>query len=106
MLVGEDYVLKVADFGLARDIYKDEHYVKTTSVRMIIHWWARGGEGRELRVNVECMGSLFKLYEKFTETKASSPRQTPPPQIDSLGVPFFASFPSSTSLLMFVFRSL
>ena len=37
VLVGEDYVLKVADFGLARDIYKDEHYVKTTSVRMIIH---------------------------------------------------------------------
>jgi len=32
VLVGEDYVLKVADFGLARDIYKDEHYVKTTSV--------------------------------------------------------------------------
>ena len=35
MLVGENYVLKVADFGLARDIYKDEHYVKTTAVRMI-----------------------------------------------------------------------
>lgn len=37
VLVGVDYVLKVADFGLARDIYKDEHYVKTTSVRMILH---------------------------------------------------------------------
>lgn len=35
VLVGEDYVLKVADFGLARDIYKEEHYVKTTSVRII-----------------------------------------------------------------------
>ena len=34
MLVGEDYVLKVADFGLARDIYKEENYVKTTSVRI------------------------------------------------------------------------
>ena len=31
--MGENYVLKVADFGLARDIYKDEHYVKTTAVR-------------------------------------------------------------------------
>ena len=31
--MGESYVLKVADFGLARDIYKDEHYVKTTAVR-------------------------------------------------------------------------
>ena len=35
MLVGENYVLKVADFGLARDIYKEEHYVKTTSVSSI-----------------------------------------------------------------------
>ena len=34
VLVGENYVLKVADFGLARDIYKDEHYVKTTAVRI------------------------------------------------------------------------
>lgn len=32
ILVGENYVMKIADFGLARDIYKDEHYVKTTSV--------------------------------------------------------------------------
>lgn len=32
--MGEDYVLKVADFGLARDIYKEENYVKTTSVRI------------------------------------------------------------------------
>lgn len=32
VLVGENYVMKVADFGLARDIYKDEHYVKTTAV--------------------------------------------------------------------------
>ena len=37
VLVGEDYVLKVADFGLARDIYRDERYVKTTSVRMLIN---------------------------------------------------------------------
>ena len=44
VLVGEDYVLKVADFGLARDIYKDEHYVKTTSVRMIIHGVGGGGK--------------------------------------------------------------
>lgn len=34
--MGEDYVLKVADFGLARDIYKEENYVKTTSVRMTL----------------------------------------------------------------------
>ena len=33
VLVGENYVLKVADFGLARDIYQDQQYVKTTAVR-------------------------------------------------------------------------
>ena len=32
VLVGENYVMKVADFGLARDVYKDENYVKTTPV--------------------------------------------------------------------------
>ena len=35
VLVGENYVMKVADFGLARDIYKDEHYVKTTAVSVV-----------------------------------------------------------------------
>jgi len=40
VLVGEDYVLKVADFGLARDIYKDEHYVKTTSGLLPVKWMA------------------------------------------------------------------
>lgn len=36
VLVGENYVMKVADFGLARDIYKDEHYVKTTAVSIVV----------------------------------------------------------------------
>ena len=30
ILVGDDYVMKIADFGLARDIYKDDQYVKNT----------------------------------------------------------------------------
>lgn len=40
VLVGEDYVLKVADFGLARDIYKEENYVKTTSGLLPVKWMA------------------------------------------------------------------
>lgn len=40
VLVGENYVLKVADFGLARDIYKDEHYVKTTAGLLPVKWMA------------------------------------------------------------------
>ena len=31
ILVGDDYVMKIADFGLARDIYKSELYVQTNS---------------------------------------------------------------------------
>ncbi|KAK3700365.1 hypothetical protein QZH41_019735 [Actinostola sp. cb2023] len=40
VLVGENYVMKVADFGLARDIYKDEHYVKTTPGLLPVKWMA------------------------------------------------------------------
>lgn len=40
VLVGEDYVVKVADFGLARDIYKEDHYVKTTAGLLPVKWMA------------------------------------------------------------------
>lgn len=32
VLVGENYVMKVADFGLARDVYRNDEYVKQTPV--------------------------------------------------------------------------
>ena len=38
VLVGEDYVMKIADFGLARDIYKDEFYLKNTTGLLPIKW--------------------------------------------------------------------
>ena len=40
VLVGEDYVMKIADFGLARDIYKSELYVKTNSGILPLKWMA------------------------------------------------------------------
>ncbi|KAJ7377511.1 hypothetical protein OS493_028494 [Desmophyllum pertusum] len=40
VLVGEDHVMKVADFGLARDIYKSDMYVKTTSGVLPVKWMA------------------------------------------------------------------
>ena len=40
VLVGEDYVMKIADFGLARDIYKSELYVRTSSGVLPIKWMA------------------------------------------------------------------
>ena len=40
ILVGEDYVMKIADFGLARDIYKSELYVKTNSGVLPMKWMA------------------------------------------------------------------
>ena len=38
VLVGEDYVMKIADFGLARDIYKDEFYLKQTTSLLPVKW--------------------------------------------------------------------
>ena len=40
VLVGKDYVMKIADFGLARDVYKSDLYVKTTSGVLPIKWMA------------------------------------------------------------------
>jgi len=40
VLVGKDYVMKISDFGLARDIYKDDLYVKTTSGLLPVKWMA------------------------------------------------------------------
>ena len=40
ILVGDDYVMKIADFGLARDIYKSEIYVQTNSGVLPMKWMA------------------------------------------------------------------
>lgn len=40
VLVSDDYVLKIADFGLARDIQESEYYRKNTSGRLPIKWMA------------------------------------------------------------------
>ena len=40
ILVGDDYVMKIADFGLARDIYKSELYVQTNSGVLAMKWMA------------------------------------------------------------------
>ncbi|XP_028517530.1 vascular endothelial growth factor receptor 3 isoform X2 [Exaiptasia diaphana] len=40
VLVGEDYVMKIADFGLARDIYKSDLYVKETTGLLPLKWMA------------------------------------------------------------------
>ena len=40
VLVGEDYVMKIADFGLARDIYKSELYVNKNSGVLPMKWMA------------------------------------------------------------------
>jgi len=40
VLVGEDYIMKIADFGLARDIYESDLYVKTNSGVLPMKWMA------------------------------------------------------------------
>ena len=34
MLVGEDYIMKIADFGLARNVREADYYRKTTDVSL------------------------------------------------------------------------
>lgn len=38
--MGDNYVAKIADFGLARDVYKDDNYVMTSSGLLPIKWMA------------------------------------------------------------------
>lgn len=40
MLVSDDYILKIADFGLARDIHCNDYYRKTTEGRLPVKWMA------------------------------------------------------------------
>ncbi|XP_015772817.1 PREDICTED: fibroblast growth factor receptor 1-like [Acropora digitifera] len=40
VLVGEEYVMKIADFGFARDIYATDEYVKTTGGVFPVKWMA------------------------------------------------------------------
>ncbi|XP_071442335.1 fibroblast growth factor receptor 4-like, partial [Hetaerina americana] len=40
VLVSDDYVLKIADFGLARDIHCQDYYRKTTDGRLPVKWMA------------------------------------------------------------------
>ena len=35
VLIGENYVVKVADFGLARDVYRDDKYIKVSPVSQL-----------------------------------------------------------------------
>lgn len=40
VLVGEDFVMKIADFGLSRNIYNADYYKKTTDGRLPVKWMA------------------------------------------------------------------
>ena len=38
VLVGEDYIMKISDFGMARDLSHDEVYLKQTTGLLPIKW--------------------------------------------------------------------
>ena len=40
ILVGYDYMIKIADFGLTRDVYTDAVYVKETDGILPVKWMA------------------------------------------------------------------
>ena len=37
VLVTDDNVMKIADFGLARDVHNIDYYKKTTNVSLVLH---------------------------------------------------------------------
>lgn len=40
MLVAEDYAMKIADFGLSRNIAQSDYYKKVTDGKLPIKWMA------------------------------------------------------------------
>lgn len=40
MLVGDEYVLKIADFGLSRNVAQTDYYKKLTEGKLPIKWMA------------------------------------------------------------------
>lgn len=40
VLVSEDRIMKIADFGLARDIHSQDYYRKTSEGRLPVKWMA------------------------------------------------------------------
>lgn len=40
VLVSDDYIMKIADFGLARDIHSQDYYKKCTNGRLPVKWMA------------------------------------------------------------------
>ena len=40
VLVARDFVVKIADFGLARDVHNNDYYRKTGDGRLPVKWMA------------------------------------------------------------------
>jgi serine/threonine protein kinase len=40
VLVSDDFIMKIADFGLARDLHSQDYYRKTTDGRLPVKWMA------------------------------------------------------------------
>ena len=36
--MADNYVMKIADFGLTRNVHHDDYYKKTTDVSMSVEW--------------------------------------------------------------------
>lgn len=40
VLVCEDKTIKISDFGLSRDVYKDDIYLKSSNAKLPVRWMA------------------------------------------------------------------
>nr|AAS79436.1 vascular endothelial growth factor receptor [Podocoryna carnea] len=67
VLVGPDYIMKIADFGLARDIYKDEFYLKETTGLLPVKWMAPESLFDKVYTSMSDIWSYgIVLWEAFT----------------------------------------
>ncbi|ELT91659.1 hypothetical protein CAPTEDRAFT_166775 [Capitella teleta] len=67
VLVGEDFILKIADFGLSRNIPNDDYYRKTTDGRLPVKWMAPEALfDRKYTVKSDVWSYGVLLWEIFT----------------------------------------
>lgn len=61
VLVTEDNVMKIADFGLARDVHNLDYYKKTTNVRALVFYFRNVSEFFRDSAHVACFCDLLCL---------------------------------------------
>jgi len=67
ILVAEDFVLKVADFGLTRNIPNNDYYKKTTDVSTTLMMCRKRYLSLHVVFFVQCVQNVLHLFAIFSE---------------------------------------